>query len=97
MISVLMSVYNETINEICQSIESILSQTYTGFELIIVLDQPNYAEARAFLQKYAEQDKRVKILVNVENVLRFENQVKAPIRKERTVLLNFDGVCRIFL
>ena len=68
MISVLMSVYNETLDEIRQSIDSILSQTYTDFELIIVLDQPKYSEGLVLLKKYAEQDNRVKILVNEKNI-----------------------------
>ena len=68
MISVLMSVYNETIEEIRQSMDSILSQTYKDFELIIVLDQPNYSEGLSLLRQYAEQDKRVKILVNEKNI-----------------------------
>lgn len=68
MISVLMSVYNEEIDEIRQSIDSILVQTYTDFELIIVLDQPNYAEGLSLLRQYAERDSRVKILVNEKNI-----------------------------
>lgn len=68
MISVLMSVYNETLAEIRQSIDSILTQTYTEFELIIVLDQPNYTDALILLQNYAEQDSRVKLLVNTKNI-----------------------------
>ena len=35
MISVLSSVYNETLAEIRESIDSILSQSYTDFELIV--------------------------------------------------------------
>ena len=68
MISVLMSVYNETLDEMRQSIDSILLQTYTDFELIVVLDQPNYTDALVLLQKYAKQDNRVKILVNEKNM-----------------------------
>ena len=68
MISVLMSVYNEEIDEIRLSVDSILAQTYADFELIIVLDQPNYAEGLSLLHQYAEQDKRVKILVNETNI-----------------------------
>ena len=68
MISVLMSVYNETTNEICQSVDSILSQSYQDFELIIVLDRPEYAEGLVLLQEYAAKDPRVKVLVNEKNV-----------------------------
>lgn len=68
MISVLTSVYNEKLCEIRQSIDSILSQTYTDFELIIVLDQPSYDEGLALLREYAEKDSRIKILVNEKNI-----------------------------
>ena len=44
MLSVLMSVYNESLDEIKQSLDSILTQSYRDFELIIVLDQPSYVE-----------------------------------------------------
>ena len=68
MISVLMSVYNEKTEEIQQSVDSVLSQTYKDFELIIVLDQPNYAEGLRLLRDYAERDSRVNILVNEKNI-----------------------------
>lgn len=68
MISVLMSVYNETPDEICQSLDSVLSQSYADFELIIVLDQPEYVDALALLQEYANKDARIRILVNKNNI-----------------------------
>lgn len=68
MISVLSSIYNETLAEIRESIDSILSQSYTDFELIVVLDRPDYAEGLALLQEYAAKDARVKILVNEKNI-----------------------------
>lgn len=68
MISVLTSVFNEKLDEIRESIDSILAQSYTNFELIIVLDRPDYAEALALLREYAEKDSRVKVLVNEKNI-----------------------------
>ncbi len=68
MVSVLSSVYNESLEEIRESLDSILSQSYRDFELIIVLDRPEYAEALALLQEYAEKDARVKVLVNEKNI-----------------------------
>lgn len=68
MISVLSSVYNETLEEIRESLDSILSQSYTDFELIVVLDRPDYAEGLALLQEYAAKDQRVKVLVNEKNI-----------------------------
>ena len=68
MISVLMSVYNESLSDIRESMDSILSQSYMDFELIVVLDRPEYAEGLALLQEYAAQDPRVKVLVNERNI-----------------------------
>ena len=68
MISVLTSVYNETLEEIRESIDSILSQSYRNFELIVVLDWPEYAEGLALLRAYAAKDARVKVLVNEKNI-----------------------------
>lgn len=68
MISVLSSVYNETLEEIRESLDSILSQSYTDFELIIVLDRPEYTEGLTLLQEYAAKDARVKVLVNEKNI-----------------------------
>jgi len=68
MISVLTSVYNETLEEIRESLDSILNQSYKDFELIVVLDRPEYAEAFALLQEYAVKDSRVKVLTNEKNL-----------------------------
>lgn len=68
MISVLTSVYNESLKEIRESIDSILGQTYKDFELIVVLDRPEYTEGLALLQEYAAKDARVKVLMNEKNI-----------------------------
>lgn len=68
MISVLSSVYNETLDEIREAVDSILSQSYTDFELIVVLDRPEYTEGLALLQEYAAKDPRIKVLVNEKNI-----------------------------
>ena len=44
LISVLMSTYNETKKELDESINSILQQTYSNFEFLIINDNPNNYE-----------------------------------------------------
>lgn len=68
MISVLMSVYNEHEKELRASIESIIQQTYTDWEMIIVIDNPAYTEAIRIVEFYANADKRIKYVVNSENI-----------------------------
>mgnify|MGYP000807745157 CR=1 FL=1 len=67
-ISVIMSVYKESINWISQSIESILVQTYENFEFLIVDDNPEDSVLLTFLRKYEFKDQRVKIIVNEKNI-----------------------------
>lgn len=66
-ISIVMSVYNETISEINKSINSILRQTYSNFEFIIVLDNPNNEVLKSELKRVSEKDKRIKLVINTEN------------------------------
>jgi len=67
-ISVLMSVYNEPLDWLKGSIESILNQTFTEFEFIIVNDNPAGEELRDILKKYKNQDERITIIENPENL-----------------------------
>lgn len=67
-VSVIMSVYREPIEWLRQSIESILSQTFSDFEFIVICDDPAYSEAIALLKRYAENDPRIVLLINEENV-----------------------------
>lgn len=66
-VSILMSVYNESVNDISISIDSILNQTLKDFEFIIVLDDPNNSDAKKLLQSYQKKDKRIVFLENKKN------------------------------
>ena len=68
MISVIMSVYNEKIEWLKEAVYSILNQTYTDFEYIIIVDNPSLSiECINFLDKIAA-DNRVKLHFNDENI-----------------------------
>ena len=67
-ISVLMSVYNESENEIKESIDSILRQTFTSFEFIIVNDNPQRGDLPLLLNYYNQLDSRIVILTNEYNI-----------------------------
>lgn len=66
LISVIMSTYNETLMEVRQAVESILSQTYQKIELIIISDNPKNLEVIDFLK--AIKDNRVKVFYNEQNM-----------------------------
>ena len=66
-ISVLMSNYNTPVNYLKKSIDSILSQTFKNFELIIVNDG-SVDESKDIIYEYAKRDSRIVILENEKNI-----------------------------
>ena len=67
-VSVVMSTYNENIEELTQSIDSILNQTFKEFEFIIILDNPQNQEHIKILNEYLNKDTRIKFFINEENI-----------------------------
>lgn len=68
VISVIMSVYNEPIEWITQSINSILNQTFNNYEFVIVNDNPARSENVDLLESFAKSDSRIKIIHNQTNL-----------------------------
>lgn len=66
-ISVLMPIYNSREDHLRASIESILNQTFTDFEFLIVLDGPTDGSDR-IVKEYAEKDDRIRILEHEFNM-----------------------------
>lgn len=67
-ISIIMSVYQEPQEWLELSVESILMQTYTNFELIIIVDDPNNLDAIAYLKNKQTEDSRIIIIKNQKNI-----------------------------
>lgn len=67
-VSVVMSVYNEKIEWLKDSINSILKQTYESFEFIIILDNPHNLELKAYLLNLCEIEEKVKVVINERNL-----------------------------
>lgn len=65
-ISVLMSVYNETESQIRESVESMLHQTFSDFELIIICDNPQRSDVKPVLDSY--KDSRIVYFQNPKNI-----------------------------
>lgn len=69
VISVLMSVYNEKSDWVKLAVESVLNQTITDLEFIIVIDNPSICEeVKSLLEHYVQSDARLKLIYNQENI-----------------------------
>ena len=67
-ISVVISVYKEPVEWLSQSIDSILHQTFSDFEFIIVCDNPAYEEGINTLKEYSKKDGRIRLIFNEGNI-----------------------------
>lgn len=68
LVSIIMSCYNESQIEIKQSINSVLRQTYENFEFIIVLDNPQNRDLLCTLLDFKNNDDRIVLLINENNI-----------------------------
>ena len=68
LVSVIMSCFNESQKELCESIESILNQSHRNFEFILVNDNPQNDRLKKILESYKLDDFRVKIINNETNI-----------------------------
>lgn len=66
LVSILMPVYNQE-QYLSESIESILSQSFTDFEFIIINDACTDSSP-VIMDKYADLDNRIKIIKNTNNL-----------------------------
>lgn len=66
-ITVVMSAYHEEEEHIRLAIESILTQSFSDFEFIIILDDPKNEMLNEVISSYARDDLRIKYVVNEEN------------------------------
>lgn len=65
-VSVLTPIYNTCPQHLRECIESILNQTYTDFEFIILNDSPENTELDAIVKSY--RDKRIRYIKNERNI-----------------------------
>lgn len=67
VISVIMSIYNEPLCFVQKSVSSILNQTYTNIELIIILDNPDRYDIANYINELSLEYSFIKFFVNDEN------------------------------
>ncbi len=68
LVSVIMSVYKEPVENVAKSVSSIIAQTYTNWEFIIVLDHPNNLIVRDYLVNLSKNHDNIKLIVNKSNI-----------------------------
>lgn len=68
LVSVIMSTYNENESYIRTSVSSVLKQTLSDLELIIVIDNPENEAAVRTVNAFAAEDSRVRVLCNERNL-----------------------------
>jgi glycosyltransferase involved in cell wall biosynthesis len=75
LVSVLMTAYNRQ-QFIAEAIESVLTQTYTNLELIIV-DDCSSDNSVVIANEYAAKDKRIRVIINEKNLGDYGNRNRA--------------------
>lgn len=68
LISVIMSIFNEEEEWLIHAIDSILNQTYTKFEFIIINDNPTRNLNEQIVNRYKNLDNRIIYIKNHENI-----------------------------
>lgn len=91
LVSVIMSTYNEPEIFLKKSIESILNQTYSNIEFIIVCDNPENSDIIKILNIYKNTDKRINIIINETNIGLVKSLNKALIKAQGTFIARMDA------
>lgn len=63
-----MPVYNSNLAYLKETIESVLNQTFSDFEFLILNDSPQNVELENFILQYAKKDERIKYFKNPRNL-----------------------------
>ena len=68
LVSVVMTVYKEPIAWVKQAAESILSQSYTNIQFVVILDNPEHSEVNNLLLNYAKENSKIIYIKNEQNL-----------------------------
>ena len=93
-VSVLTPVYNTNPVHLREMIESILNQTFTDFEFLILNDSPDNAEIEKIILEYADADKRIVYLKNDKNmgITPSRNKLLKKARGEYLAIFDHDDI-----
>lgn len=68
LVSVLMSIYKESVPVVSTAVDSIRQQTYQNLELVVMLDNPAHEEMKGYLEKLRQEEPRLRYYVNAQNM-----------------------------
>lgn len=93
-VSVLTPIYNTNPTHLREMIESILTQTFTDFEFLILNDSPNNTEIEEIVLEYAKKDKRIKYSKNEHNmgITPSRNKLLKMARGEYIAIFDHDDI-----
>ncbi|MCQ2581070.1 MAG: glycosyltransferase [Alphaproteobacteria bacterium] len=93
-VSVLTPIYNTKPEYLRECIESILNQTFTDFEFLILNDSPDNTEIEKIVLEYAKHDKRIKYSKNEKNmgITPSRNKLLKMARGEYLAIFDHDDI-----
>ena len=93
-VSVLTPIYNTNPSHLREMIESILNQTFTDFEFLILNDSPQNTEIEKIVKEYAKHDKRIKYSKNEKNmgITPSRNKLLKMARGEYIAIFDHDDI-----
>lgn len=92
-----MPCYNEEREMLLAAVNSVLTQTYSDIELIVVVDNPLADELISCLEGIAKTDSRLKIYINSQNmgVTYSQNKGIKMAKGKYIAILNADDICML--
>ena len=67
LISVILPTYNEPKYIVDLALTSILVQSYTNIEILVILDNPSNVEIKKYLEEKCLEDSRIRLIINPSN------------------------------
>lgn len=93
LVSIIMSTYNESIQELSKSIGSVIGQTYSNLEFIIVCDNPSNSEMVEYLSNI--KNRKMQLLINNQNMglVTSLNRALGVANGDYIVRMDADDIC----
>ena len=67
-ISVVLPIYNESVEMVSEALNSIQKQSFSDIEILVILDNPMNYNLIDYIEKCCKEDKRIKFIINEKNL-----------------------------